>query len=167
MPGSETVLWQFALQLYEQEGVKPWLLEMQDHAAADVCLLLGLIWLGSQGLRLDDDQHSALAGSVLGWQQRVTARLRSRRRAVRRGGFLYRQLLRMELLAERRALQQLARQADGWLTGGATMPGAFDRDAAMANVERYLNNLSHLEAGRCATVLAQLRALLPGPDALH
>ncbi len=167
MPGGAAELWQFALHFYQRDGARPWLLDLQDTAAADVCLLLGLLWLGGQGLRPDTSQHDALARAVLGWQRPVTERLRRWRRAAGRGGLRYRLLLALELQAERQALRRFARQARMLYPAAAPGPAGFDVDAALHNIEHYLTSLPSLVAGDRAARHAELRTLLMQPDALN
>ena len=74
-------LWSFSLTLYGAEQVKNLCLQLQEEAEIDICLLLSLVWLGSNGTSLDKSTMISLYYSVARWQSLVTGRLRGYRLA--------------------------------------------------------------------------------------
>jgi uncharacterized protein (TIGR02444 family) len=104
-------LWDFAVALYEMEGVKQACLRVQARYGLSISTLLGCIWIGAQGYgRLGaTDMETAIRRGVE-WHREVIEPMRALRRRLRQqppAGLerkterLRRQLLQQELEAER------------------------------------------------------------------
>ena len=118
MSDDSTQLWAYALSLYGRRGVADACLTLQDEAGADVCELLWACWLFQRGLRPSEDIATHLT-EVRNWQARYTRPLRAQRRELKLAAAhdatlarLRETLKQAELLAEREALNRLARLAE-------------------------------------------------------
>ncbi len=76
-------LWAFALALYGRPGAAPACLALQDEAAADVILVLYLIWCAETGRSLDAEAVRSADAAVAPWRAAVVAPLRAVRRAMK------------------------------------------------------------------------------------
>lgn len=103
-------LWGWVLALYACPGVAPALLALQDEAGADVTLMLFRAWAGAacgHVLTAADDRD--LAAALGDWPDAVVKPLRAVRRRLERDDPLRRRLAGLEIAAERRQLNRLAR----------------------------------------------------------
>lgn len=142
-------LWDFAVDFYQHAPIKTACLTLQDEAAADVCVLLAIVWLGKQGKQLTLAEITLLANTVEVWQQKITLPLRQLRQQLKSfidGDYsldaepIYQQIKAAELQAERLTLEQLQVliDAQGWLSDKP----AFMAD--MANIE-HIEHIDHIE----------------------
>ncbi|BAQ45988.1 MULTISPECIES: TIGR02444 family protein [Methylobacterium] len=76
-------LWAFALALYGRPGAAPACLALQDEAAADVTLVLYLIWCAETGRPLNAEAVRSADAAVAPWRAAVVAPLRAVRRAMK------------------------------------------------------------------------------------
>jgi uncharacterized protein (TIGR02444 family) len=87
MPSLETTpsspFWKFSLGFYRMDGVPEACLILQDRSAADVNIVLFLLWTAAQGRRLSNDAVRVLADKVRTWQTGVIAPIRSLRRMLK------------------------------------------------------------------------------------
>lgn len=156
-------LWDFANELYQHQQIKSLCLELQDKFEVDVCLLLTLVWLAAQHKTVDKQSIAELLHIVDDWQQHITLPLRSLRKAI--AGFpendncadsdlIYQQLKRVELDAERLALQRLeqAIMTRGWLQAAGSGPSQNrDKDLLCVNIQNYLQDFGLIEAAAIDT----------------
>jgi uncharacterized protein (TIGR02444 family) len=80
---SSSPFWRFSLGFYRMDGVPEACLDLQDRSAADVNIVLFLLWTAAQGRRLSDDAVQALTDKVRTWQSDVIAPIRSLRRMLK------------------------------------------------------------------------------------
>lgn len=137
-------LWQFAVAIYEREGVKQCCLSIQARYGLSISTLLGAIWAGAQGygrLGATDMETAVRRGTE--WHREVIEPMRALRRrlrqhppagAERRGERLRQKLLEQELEAER--IEQRLFLQDFPATTARTAGGERWRDAA-ANAALY------------------------------
>jgi uncharacterized protein (TIGR02444 family) len=87
MPSLETTpsspFWKFSLGFYRMDGVPEACLILQDRSAADVNIVLFLLWTAAQGRRLSNDAVRVLTDKVRTWQTGVIAPIRSLRRMLK------------------------------------------------------------------------------------
>ena len=147
--------WRFALQLYAKPGVAPACLELQDRHGKDVLIALYAGWLGASGRGLLDEAALARAEEAARpWRQQVVEPLRRTRHALKGiegADDLYSRMKKIELDAERVAMQRLAPLAP------APDPRASPADrtaAARANLSLYAGNA----AEAAAPILAALES---------
>ncbi len=154
-------LWRFALNLYARPGVAPACLALQDDAAADVTLVLYLLWCAMTGRWLDAGTIAATEARLAPWRAAVVEPLRAARRAMKGGGLLpgidtercRERVKAAELEAERSALAALF----------AIAPAVSERrtDAAeqfLATYEAYLGKALPEEAVRALVDVARRSA---------
>ncbi|MCF8879989.1 TIGR02444 family protein [Hyphobacterium sp. SN044] len=72
----------FSLRIYDAEGVREALLDLQDTAGCDVTLVLWCCWLAAMGRMPGDDLQIALDWGR-DWGDTVTRPLRAARRAIK------------------------------------------------------------------------------------
>lgn len=108
-------MWTFAQAVYSGPGIAQSLLQWQDEAGADVCVLLALLYAEHHGLRIDAETVRALDALTLDWRQNVVHPLRTMRRRLKSAGQadsaveVFRSTIKdAELAAERRQLVKLA-----------------------------------------------------------
>ena len=138
-------LWDFAVDFYQHAPIKTACLTLQDEAAADVCVLLAVVWLGKKGKQLTGAEVSLLVNTVEVWQQQMTLPLRQLRKQIKSfigddsmdAEPIYQQIKAAELQAERVTLEKLQVFIDtqGWLS---------DKTASMAN-RGNIENLESIE----------------------
>ena len=142
VPMSSSPFWRFSLGFYRIDGVPEACLTLQDRSAADVNIVLFLLWSASQGRRLSSDAVQALTDKVRTWQSDVIAPIRSLRRMLKDAPPLldkgtaevFRTKIKaLELEAER--LQQEAMFALG--PSLPTEPATSVEEAARAHVAAY------------------------------
>ena len=74
--------WRWSLAVYEREGMKEALLEMQDRRGFSVNLLLFAIWASEERAALTPQHWASAIAIVEDWSGDVTERLRAARRAM-------------------------------------------------------------------------------------
>ena len=145
--------WRFALALYARPGVAPACLELQDRHGKDVLIALFASWLGASGRgRLDAAALARAEEAARPWRQRVVEPLRRTRHAlkgVEGAEELYGRMKKIELDAERVAMQRLAPLA----------PAPDLRAAAAERAAAARHNLA-LCAGDAAPAAAPILAAL-------
>jgi uncharacterized protein (TIGR02444 family) len=122
--------WRFALALYAKPGVAPACLALQDRHGKDVLIALFGCWLGASGRgRLDVAALARAEAVARPWRQQVVEPLRRTRHALKGiegADELYSRMKKIELDAERVAMQRLAPLAPA----ADPQAGAADRVAA-------------------------------------
>ncbi len=115
MNDTRSAFWDFSLAFYTQPGAAAACLELQEHAGADVNLVLYLFFLALHERRLDAAAVTQIDSAIAAWRDAVVRPLRAVRRHLKScpppfdraaAGELRNQVKRDELAAER--LQQLA-----------------------------------------------------------
>lgn len=131
--------WRFSLMVYARPSVAESLIGLQDRAGHNVNLILFGLWLGlCEGLRLDAAGLARAKAAIEGIDRDVVAPLRQLRRALRSAPdpdvrALRRQVLAVEIAAERRVQARLAASI------GSRRPGGHNRHAlAEANLRLIL-----------------------------
>ena len=109
---NDSSLWAFCLSFYRQPGVEALCLKFQDEQDINVNHVLWALWLDQCTPGGDETlwQQGIHATDI--WHRWVVVNLRAARRRLSKHGVwasLRKQLLRWELLAERRELQSLER----------------------------------------------------------
>ena len=158
---SESAFWSFSLSFYARRGVPELCLELQDRHGVDVNVLLYLLFLATQGRRLEAAEIDAIEHTAADWRSSVVRPLRSIRRALKAdiGPFdtrltaAFRDAVKgIELEAER--LQQLTLERLAARCASATPE--FDSTAcARRNVELYAAKLGGLPADTLDRLLIQ------------
>jgi len=141
--------WDFSVAVYARDGVAPACLRLQDRIGVDVNLLLYCFWVAYRGsVALDSDAIDRILSRVAPWKSDVVAPLRAIRRALKTAcdGFdpddqeaLRSEIKRIELRSERLQQDVLAGAMD--IPADAAAPMQTRRQAAMKNVDRYLDTL--------------------------
>jgi uncharacterized protein (TIGR02444 family) len=116
-------LWFFATKLYAHAGAASACLALQD-GGADLCLLLGGVWLDRRGVTHCQTREARLRELAKPWQQTVVEPLRQLRRDWRSAAQqdtaldgLRERVKQLELDAERILLLRLQRLTADWPTG--------------------------------------------------
>ncbi|MDC7786873.1 TIGR02444 family protein [Rhodoplanes sp. TEM] len=137
--GGGSPFWRFSLATYRKPGVAEACLALQDGCSVDVNVLLFVLWLGTQGRRLDAQATGLVLDQAVGWAREVVVPLRGVRRRLKQDPPLVdtaaaqafrSEVKRLELEAERLQQEALFRLA-------GTLPsadGAPPEAAARANV---------------------------------
>lgn len=127
----------FSLRIYDAEGVREALLDLQDTAGCDVTLVLWSCWLAAMGRVPGDDLQTALDWGR-DWGDTVTRPLRAARRAIKPHAeadddiaVLRQRVKSIELETEIVTLERLETRAPG-----EAVPGEFSRLAA-SNLTDY------------------------------
>jgi len=147
--------WSFSLAFYEQPGVAPACLELQDRYGRDVILALYCCWVGTSGRgRLGPAELAAAEAAARPWRKSVVEVLRGARKALK--GIagaqpLYARMKSIELAAEREAHRRLA----------ALAPAADPRAAAQSRRADAAANLALYAGGDAAAAAAPLGDALP------
>lgn len=104
-------LWEFAVAIYEMDGVKQACLSIQARYGLSISLLLGAVWTGAQGYgRLGATEMETTARRAVEWHREIIEPMRELRRRLRqhpppglerRTERLRHQVLEQELEAER------------------------------------------------------------------
>ena len=103
--------WRYSLSVYSKESVPAELIALQDTFDIDVNIALFCLWLGhAVGLKLSDENLSAILARCLGWNAQTVIPMRGVRRYLKSGtavqpiaqcaAELRTQIKRLELLAE-------------------------------------------------------------------
>lgn len=154
-----SAFWAFSLAFYARPDVPDACLALQDHAGADVNVLLYLLHLARSGRRLDATDVERIESAVAAWREGVVRPLRGVRRLLKAPptGFddaataeLRSQLKRIELEAER--LQQLVLERD---LPADTVGHAHDdaAECARRNVGLYAGRLGGFPPAAVETLL--------------
>lgn len=137
--------WRFSLATYRKPGVAEACLALQDGHGVDVNVLLFVMWLGTQGRRLDGVAIQRVRDEAVGWARDVVVPLRLVRRSLKDAPPLVEaaaaqvfrtQVKRLELEAER--LEQEA------LFGLAATLRVSDGTPAEAAVRAHLETLAQV-----------------------
>jgi uncharacterized protein (TIGR02444 family) len=140
-----TSLWNFSLTFYARPGVAGLCLDLQDRFAADVNVLLYLLWQASRRRRLDASEMGQVAALAGDWRQNVVLPLRGVRRFLKEpapswpaaGVHALRERIKAdELQAERLQQETMERQFAGLGAPAEIMT------AAHANCEGYAHLLA-------------------------
>ncbi|MEM6495290.1 MAG: TIGR02444 family protein [Pseudomonadota bacterium] len=76
--------WRFSLDRYSRDGVSDMCLELQDHAGADVNIVLLCLWSGLASRRISRPQFSLLIEGEAGrWHRDIVLPLRAARTAMK------------------------------------------------------------------------------------
>ena len=133
--------WSFALATYERRSVREICLRLQDDHSLDVMLLLGCLWAGYRGLRLDPAQVAAMADAVAPWQTKVTVRLRKARLSAKKlaGPLTETGPLRSAILSAERAAERVTAElvADVLATAQPKKPPESAIVLAIFNLKLY------------------------------
>lgn len=111
------LLWDFAVERYELDGVKEACLSLQDEYGVDIPVLLFLLWV-HENFKGDLGRFcTAAIEETRDWQQSVIQPLRAARRAAKENSTVgsadyYETTKKVELEAERRQLLHLERLAN-------------------------------------------------------
>ena len=81
----ESAFWQFSLAFYARPGVPTACLELQDQAAADVNVLLYLLFLANQRRQLERADVARIDARVAKWRNLAVVPLRTLRRKLKSG----------------------------------------------------------------------------------
>jgi uncharacterized protein (TIGR02444 family) len=112
---SDETLWAFALVLYASAGMPERLIQWQDEAGADVCMVLALLYAQQNGIAVDAKTIAKLEAMVAPWRLSVVQPLRAVRRYLKPTGLdsaeieaLRSNIKMSELAAEKHELALLA-----------------------------------------------------------
>jgi len=84
MKNEAAELWTFAVELYDQEGIKATCLRIQARYGLAISLLLGAIWAGLQGKgRLGATELEEAIRRALEWHREIIEPMRALRRQLR------------------------------------------------------------------------------------
>jgi uncharacterized protein (TIGR02444 family) len=151
--------WDFALALYARPGVSPACLALQDRHGKDVIIALFGSWLGASGRgRLDPAALARAEEIALPWRGQVVETLRRTRHALKDvagAEELYSRMKRIELDAERIAIERLAPLAPA---ADPRIDAGERRAAAQANLALYAGADAASDA---APIQAALVAMIP------
>ena len=153
-------LWDFAVDFYQHAPIKTACLTLQDEAAADVCVLLAVVWLGKKGKQLTGAETALLISTVEVWQQQMTLPLRQLRKQIKsfiEGNYsldaepIYQQIKAAELQAERATLQQLQALIDAqrWLSDKAASVADMVNIANIKSIENPIVANINLYLSQC------------------
>lgn len=127
----DSPLWQYACQVYSQQGVEATLLKLQDDHGADINLILQALWLANEGRSWTKD---CIPANYEKWMVEQVLPLRRMRRSMKTDWAGYedfrQQVKKLELKAEQNALAKLYLSTDG----SATVPAAEKTSLAGQNM---------------------------------
>jgi uncharacterized protein (TIGR02444 family) len=138
---NERSLWRFSLEFYADPSVAGICIDLQDRHAADVNVLLFVLWCASRHRSLSRQELERVVTSVFGWQSEVVRPLRGVRRYLKQFTadpalapiFELREAIKKHELEAERVQQSLMEAKFGEIGSPAS-----DRAAtAGANVELY------------------------------
>ena len=149
-------LWDFAVDFYQHAPIKTACLTLQDEAAADVCVLLAVVWLGKKGKQLTGAETALLVSTIEVWQQKMTLPLRQLRKQIKSfieadysldAEPIYQQIKAAELQAERVTLEKLQALIDAqrWLSDKIASVADMADVAKIANIENIKSIESPVE----------------------
>lgn len=154
-------LWQFSLTTYARAGVANHCLYLQDQWAANINIILWLLWLEQRGTQVDATLIHKAETIIAAWHEALIKPLRQLRRQFTQQfamddeliGATYQQLKAAELQAEQVEQKLLAGVSDKTeISESALLPGK--------NLAIYLNGLGVLPATQ-QTLLDLLQAQCP------
>lgn len=149
MNGDE--VWDFARSFYEDVGVSPALLRLQDEHDADIPLILVLLQAAGEGTVIPRAELEDLMHVAGDWARDVVQPLRAARRELKGGDTVrYEEAKARELAAEEAIIRRLSARVSA---RGHVAP----LEAACANLESY-RELLGLAGGSFDTVLAAFAA---------
>jgi uncharacterized protein (TIGR02444 family) len=159
-------MWAFSLRFYGLPGVAPACLRCQDEAAADVNLLLLLLWKARSGIRVAQSEIESLEKFVRNWREHVVQPLRQIRRHLKTvdgdpfadAASLRATIKGAELEAERQEQEALSRHA----LSVAHEPTSSPDEAARANLAAYEAVIGRALPSDAVGVLLTALASLPG-----
>lgn len=103
----DTPLWQYACTVYEQPGIAPLLLTLQDDEGLHINTLLFACWLGKQGYQLTVEDMEKLQRHIFASQAEIVP-LRSARKACKtQDPQQYAHLKQLELAMEQAQLYEM------------------------------------------------------------
>ncbi len=162
---SESPFWRFSLRFYGRPNVADACLALQDVAAADVNVVLFLLFAAEQKRRLCADEIARLDSAVAQWRDTVIRPLRALRRALKPGidfvpgaiseGFRA-QIKRLELESEQIEQHRLEHFASAGI-------GSADEsriEAAEANLKSYCATLTNVPFDAVETILRSFAAFV-------
>ncbi len=155
---AESPFWRFSLRFYGRPGMADACLALQDAAAADVNLVLFLLFVAEQKRQLSADEVARLDSAVAQWRDAVIRPLRALRRALKPGiafvpgaisdGFRA-QIKRLEIESEQIEQHRLEEFA-----GPGIGTAADSRmQAAEANLKNYCAILAKVPPDAVAAIL--------------
>jgi uncharacterized protein (TIGR02444 family) len=152
-----SAFWRFSLDFYARPGAAEACLALQDEAAADIDILLYLLFLAATGREVGDADAARLDAAAAPWREAAIAPLRRLRRrlkteigAVVPPAAFRGEVQRLEIEAERIAQEAMERLLPPPSLGGvASSPEA----AARANLAAYGAHLGGLPAAPVAALL--------------
>lgn len=106
----DNTFWQFALSLYGKAGVAQKLLQLQDQFGLDINVLLYMVWLGNEGIALNDESIQPMLTLAFDWQQNIMQPLRRARREIKArlgDGAQYQKAKSLELAVEQEIIARL------------------------------------------------------------
>lgn len=144
--GRGSPFWRFSLATYRRPGVAEACIALQDGFSVDVNVLLLVMWLGTQGRRLDGVETQFVLDAAAGWARDVVVPLRGIRRLLKEDAPLVEdaeaQVFRtkvkgLELEAERLQQEALYRLAARLTRADGAKPplGWSSAETVRANVE--------------------------------
>ena len=142
--------WDFSLVMYARPGVKSACLELQDAQAADVNLLLFLLFQASRGQLVTSEEIIAMDDEIRTWRESVIQPLRQLRRRLKTPvpsinieaqSSLREQIKQLELDTEK--LEQAFLETLSFTTPPAADSELADKQQAIAlnNLQRYCGYL--------------------------
>ena len=144
--------WDYAVELYREEGVEAACLELQQRHSVDVNIVLLCCWLGHRGVVADEAVWARIAEVAEIWQEEVVRPLRAVRSRLKSAltrpqpgsvtarwpelaGALRRRVLALEIDGER--LEQLLLAEVSAELGPASAPGVAFASANLARYRRF------------------------------
>jgi len=155
----ESLFWQFSLSFYGRPRVADACIQLQDNAAADVNVLLFLLFLASRNLQVDQDQVARIDAVIAPWRNEVVSRLRTLRRTLKAGvapcsvtesDAMRNAIKRVGLDAEHIEQNHLARFGESLTHTSAASPIAAARD----NLQAYGSFLNGLPSSAVDTIIS-------------
>ena len=145
----DNAFWRFSLLIYEQPGVAPECIALQEAAGIDVNVLLFCAWVGAElGVALSDSDLEDVSRRVSAWQEQIVRPLRAVRRNLRKFGDhpdLGSRVASLELAAEQVEQAILfSVSLDRWHRNCFSQPEA----SVQTNLTRLLRQNGGASAGR-------------------
>lgn len=156
-------LYEFSVDLYQDDEVSERCLELQDVYGASVNVILWLCWLHAQGVRLDRQTLAQAKNIVSGVNLRVLSALRELRAEVSTSHSFTRvqeQLIRKHMLNAELAIEKILLQRLQDLTCCLPIVGVDEEHLSLFD---YLSELSVPDSGESAAFFLD-RAMLQQPD---
>src|SRR5690242_15483628 len=172
--GEGSRFWPFSLDFYARPRCSEACIELQDDAAADVDLVLYLLFLAREGRQVESAEIERIDALAAPWRAEVVEPLRRLRRRLKTavGAFeppltavLRGEVKRLELAAEELQQTTLERLAPPASLGS---PAPSKAEAARANLAaygRYLGGLPEAPVAMLLQIFAEVGADAGPPDA--